>query len=65
MVWIYFFKIGYYYFFLDICKRYGKEGGVGGGLNERGDFELRGGNLLLGGFFFLYVGLFILCKEKK
>lgn len=37
----------------------------GGGLKERGNFELKGGNLLLGGFFFLYVGLFILCKEKK
>lgn len=45
MVWIYFFKIGYYYFFLD--KRYGKEGGVGGGFeNERGDFELRGGGVI-------------------
>lgn len=41
MVWIYSLKIGHYHSFPD--KRHGKEGGVGGGSNERGDFESRGG----------------------
>lgn len=64
MVWIYSLKIGHYHSFPD--KRHGKEGGVGGGSNERGDFESRGGgNLPSGGSFPLYAGLFTSCKEKK
>lgn len=44
MVWIYSLKIGHYHSFPD--KRHGKEGGVGGGgSNERGDFESRGGGV--------------------